>query len=215
MHLSKKRKKILERECAFYKLYLTCIKNKTKVKKGERMRKLLYIFCILCIAVQMNSCKTATVEEIRSQLKDENADFLKPDKDATEVFRVLLTSDEYKVVQLKNETTIERVKDEGGDKYISSEIQKLDMIDEARIGVISVWLFPDSGKIMKIRSMRPTYFTEVDALINDDIMRWNFLFPKKVIEPTKFDIMYRVVLSKKQSDEEIIKAVQDRMKEGN
>jgi len=179
------------------------------------MRKVLYIVCALFVLLQLISCKTATVEDIHSQLKDENEEFLKPDRDAVEVFRVLLTSDEYRVVQLKNEKTIERARDEGGDKYISSEIQKLNMIDEVRVGVISVWLFPDSGKIMKIRSMRPTYFTEVDALLNDDIMRWNFVFPQKVVEPSKFDIVYRVVLSKKQSDEEIIKAVQDRMKEGN
>jgi len=179
------------------------------------MRKLPYIILIGCLMVLLASCKTVTVEEIRSKMTDENADFLKPDKNSTEVFRVLLTSGEYKVIQLKNQTTIVRANDEGGDKYMSSEIQKLDMIDEARIAVISVWLYPDSGKVMKIRSQRPTYFKEVDALLNDDIMRWNFQFPKKVVEPAKFDIIYRVVLSKKQSDEEIIKAVQERMKEGN
>ena len=180
------------------------------------MKKLLYIIFTVVISLQLISCKTATtVEGVRKQIKSENENFLKPDKNAKEIFRVLLTSDEYTIIQLKNEKTIERGKDEGGDKYISSEIQKLDMIDEARIGVISVWLYPDSGKIMKIRSQRPTNFKEVDSLLNDDIMRWNFVFPKKIIEPTKFDIMYRVVLSKKQSDEEIIKAVQERMKEGN
>ncbi len=179
------------------------------------MRKLFYLLLAGIFSLQMISCKTVTVEDIRSKIKEENEDFLNPDKKATEVFRVLLTSDEYRVVQLKNEKTMERVKDEGGDKYISSEIQKLDMIDEVRVGVISVWLYPDSGRIMKIRSMRPTYFKEVDSLLNDDIMRWNLIFPKKVVEPTKFDIVYRVVLSKKQSDEDIIKAVQDRMKEGD
>lgn len=178
------------------------------------MRKILYILLTSVVFFQVISCKTvSTVESIRAQIKEDNEKFLKPDKKATEVFRVLLTSDEYKVIQLKNETTMERVPDEGGDKYISSEIQKLDMIDEARLGVISVWLYPDSGSIMKIRSQRPTYFKEIDALLNDDIMRWGFKFPKKVVEPTRFDIVYRVVLSKKQSDEEIIKAVQDRMKE--
>jgi hypothetical protein len=164
--------------------------------------------------MQIISCKTpGTIESIRNQIKEENEKFLNPDQKVTEVFRVLLTSDEYRVVQFKNDKTMERVKDEGGDRYISSEIQKLDIIDEARVGVVSVWLYPDSGRIMKIRSQRPTYFKEVDALLNDDIMRWSFNFPKKVVEPTKFDIVYRVVLSKKQSDEEIIKAVQDRMKE--
>lgn len=178
------------------------------------MRKLIYIIAALLVSFQIISCKTTgTIEDVRNEIKKENEKFLNPDSKVPEVFRVLLTSDEYKVIQLKNEKTMERVKDEGGDKYISSEIQRLDMIDEARIGVISVWLYPDSGRIMKIRPQRPTYFKEVDALLNDDIMRWNFNFPKKVVEPTKFDIVYRVVLSKKQSDEEIIKAVQERMKE--
>lgn len=186
-----------------------------KVKKDKTMRKLIYIFLAGAVSFQLISCKTATVEEIRAQIREQNEEFLKPDKKASETFRVLLSSDEYRVVQLKHDTTIERGKDDGGDKYISSEIQKLDMIDEVREGVISVWLYPDSGKIMKIRSQRPTYFKEVDALLNDDIMRWNFIFPKKVIEPTRFDIVYRVVLTKKQTDEEIIKAVQERMKEGN
>lgn len=179
------------------------------------MKKLLYILLSAALSFQLISCKTATLEEIREKIKEDNEDFLKPDTKATEVFRVLLTSDEYKVIQLKYDKTIERVKDDGGDKYISSEIQKLDMIDEVRTGVVSVWLYPDSGRIMKIRSMRPTYFKEIDSLINDDIMRWNFIFPKKVIEPTKFDIYYRVVLTKKKSDEEIIKAVQEKMKGGD
>lgn len=107
------------------------------------MRKLFYLLLAGIFSLQMISCKTVTVEDIRSKIKEENEDFLNPDKKATEVFRVLLTSDEYRVVQLKNEKTMERVKDEGGDKYISSEIQKLDMIDEVRVGVISVWLYPD------------------------------------------------------------------------
>ena len=179
------------------------------------MKKILYILFAGFISFQLVSCKTATLEEIRHKINEENEDFLKPDSKTSETFRVLLTSDEYKVVQLKYDKTMERVKDEGGDKYISSEIQKLDMIDEVRTGVVSVWLYPDSGRIMKIRSMRPTYFKEIDSLINDDIMRWNFVFPKKVIEPTKFDIFYRVVLTKKKSDEEIIKAVQDKIKGGD
>jgi len=179
------------------------------------MKKILYMLLAGAFSFLMISCKTATIDEIRAQIKKDNEKFLNPDKNVPETFRVLLTSDEYRVVQLNYDKSIERVKDAGGDKYISSEIQKLDMIDEVRTGLISVWLYPDSGSIMKIRSMRPTYFKEVDSLINDDIMRWNFIFPKKVIEPTRFDIIYRVVLRKKKSDEEIIKAVQEKMKGGD
>lgn len=178
------------------------------------MKKLFYIFAACLFLFQIISCKTISpVDIVREKMKKENEKFLNPEGKVPEVFRVLLSSDEYKIIQLNNENTIERAKDDGGDRYISSEIQKLDMIDEAREGVVSVWLYPDSGKIMKIRSQRPTYFKEVDALLNDDIMRWNFNFPKKVVEPTKFNIVYRVVLAKKKSDEEIIKAVQEKMNE--
>ena len=187
------------------------------------MKKILYVIFIMFFAAQFISCtststKTSTtdkIDEVRKQIQKENEDFLKADKNSSEVFRVLLSSDEYKVVQLKNNNTMERVNDEGGDKYISSELQRLDIIDEARVGIVSVWLYPDSGRIMKIRSQKPIYFKEIDALLNDDIMRWTFKFPKKVVEPTRFDIMYRVVLSKKRSDEEIIKEVQELMKERN
>lgn len=178
------------------------------------MKDFLTGFLIATLILGTISCVTSQKQGDGSKADEENREFLKSSGKGGETFRVLLTSDEYKVVQLKYDKTMQRLPDENGDKYISSEIHKLNMIDEARVGVISVWLYPDSGKIMKIRSQRPIYFKEVDSLLNDDIMRWNLSFPKKVIEPTKFDIIYRVVIRKKQSDEEIIKVVQDRMKDG-
>jgi len=179
------------------------------------MKRVLYVIFIMFFAVQFISCKSTStgIDEIRKQTQKDNEAFFKPGKDSSEVFRVLLSSDEYKVVQFRYNNTMERVSDESGDKYISNELQRLDIIDEARVGVVSVWLYPDSGRVMKIRTQKPIYFKEIDALLNDDIMRWSFKFPKKVVEPTRFDIMYRVVLSKKRSDEEIIKEVQDMMKE--
>jgi len=179
------------------------------------MKKIILTALALISLIAITSCKLGQITDPKEKINSENKEFLEADNKAGEVFRVLLTSDEYKVVQMKNDKTILRVPDEGGDKYMSNEIDKLNIIDEARSGLITVWLYPDSGKIMKIRSQRPTYFKEVDALLNDDIMRWNFSFPKKVVEPTKFDISYRVVLTKKKADEEIIKSVQDRLKEGN
>lgn len=179
------------------------------------MKKIFSTGASLLILMTFISCKLGQVTDPYSKIRAENEEFLDCDSKGGEVFKVLLTSDEYKVLQCRNDKTIIRTADDGGDKYISNEIDKLNIIDEARTGLITVWLYPDSGKIMKIRSQRPTYFKEVDSLLNDDIMRWNFSFPKKVVEPTKFDIIYRVVLAKKKGDEEIIKAVQDKLKEGN
>jgi len=199
---------ILAMEYCSFILYKNCL-------RFIDMKKILYVIFILFFAIQFISCKSTStnIDDVRKQIQKENDAFLKPDKASYEVFRVLLTSDEYKVIQLKHNGTIERVKDEGGDKYISDELKRLDIIDEARVGVISIWLYPDSGRIMKIRAQRPIFFKEIDALLNDDLMRWNFKFPKKVVEPTRFDIMYRVVLSKKRSDEEIIKEVQQMMRD--
>ncbi len=67
---------------------------------------------------------------------------------------------------------------------------------------------------MKVRPQKPTYILEIDKIINEDIQRWSFVFPKKYIEPTKLDIKYRVVLRKRQSDEQILREVRKKMKEG-
>ena len=189
----------------------------------KKFSPIITVFTALLLV--LTSCKTADrFTDEQDAFQKENKEFLALDKDqnfvknipgVNETFRVLLSSDGYSVAQARYLNYIERNPDTGGDKYISSEMSKYDMINEARTGIVSVWLYPDSGRIMKIRSQRPTYFKEIDALINDDIMRWNFNFPKKVIEPTRFDIVYRVVLRKKKSDDEIIKAVQQKIMEEN
>jgi len=70
------------------------------------MKKLLYIFTACLFLMQIISCKTTTtIESIREQIKEDNEKFLNPDKKASEVFRVLLTSDEYRVIQLKSDKT--------------------------------------------------------------------------------------------------------------
>lgn len=184
-------------------------------KKGIfSMKKISITISILTIIPFMLSCQTGQVKDPLAEIKKENDKFLEEKGRGTETFRVVLSSDEYRVSQVRNEKTIERVPDDGGDKYIQTEMEKYDMIDEVRIGIVTVWLFPDSGAINKIRPQRPTNFSEIDSLINDDIMRWSFKFPKKIVDPVKFDIMYRVVLRKKLSDEQILNSVQEKMKEG-
>jgi len=178
------------------------------------MKKTVLLIPLLLPVAILLSCQTSGIKGSDERIKKENAAFLRGEDKGTETFRVLLSSDEYRVVQLRNESTIERVADPGGDKYMQTEMEKHDMFDEVRTGVITVWLFPDSGAINKIRTQRPINFTDIDSLINDDIMRWNFRFPKKVVEPSRFDIVYRVVLRKKLSDEEILNAVQEKIKEG-
>ena len=76
-----------------------------------------------------------------------------------------------------------------------------------------MWLFPDSGGIMKIRPTQLTFLVELDNLMIEDLQRWTFSFPDKSVEPTKFDVKYRIVLRKKLSDEEIMLQIREKIKD--
>jgi len=148
---------------------------------------------------------------MQGKTEKENKKFLQADDSAVELFRVLISSDRYDVSQMKFGKNIQRAQDPDGDKYISSELEKFNKIDEVVEGVLSIGLFPDSGRIMKIRPIKPTYLIEIDKLIGEDIRRWGFKFSGNIINPTTFNIKYRVVLRKQQSDDEIIREVQQKM----
>lgn len=176
--------------------------------------KLCKLACItvLLIAIPgMLSC--ASTPEAKDPVARANNEFLDGKDAEGEVFRVLVTSEKYEVVQLRYLDTIKRVDDPGGDKFICEELKKYDKIDEVREGRVSVWLFPDSGSVMKIRPVKLTYLVELDNIIVEDLQRWSFTFPKNVVEPTKFQVVYRFVLRKKLSDEEIMDEVREMIKE--
>lgn len=155
----------------------------------------------------------ATVPAEREETARMIEEYLAVPAEDREVFRVLMLSDSYTVRQLKHTGRIKRSEDPGGDKYICDEIKRFDKIDEVREGILSVWLFPDTGRLMKVRPKKLTYLMEVDKLIVEDIQRWNFQFDGRVVEPTQFDVRYRVALRKRQSDEEIMREVRERIKE--
>ncbi len=139
--------------------------------------------------------------------------FLKKDPDAREDFRVYMSSDEYRVSQMSHHGDIKRVHDPAGDDYICDEIRRYDKIDETQEGVLRVWLYPDSGNIMKIRPHKIIHLREIQELLMEDIQRWSFEFPRGFVTPRKLEIRYRVKLQKKLSDEEIIKEVRRKMRE--
>ncbi len=155
----------------------------------------------------------STIIDDSEQLISNNKDFLQADENAEEIFRVLVSSNFYIVSQMKFANVILRAKDTGGDEYIIDEIKRLDKISETREGYLTIWLFPDTGSIMKVRPQRPSYIVEIDKLLTDDIQRWNFVFPKKVVYPTRFDIKYKIILRKTQTDEQIIKEIQKKLRD--
>lgn len=170
-------------------------------------KHILFIMVLTLIA-----CSTTAIKEKEDPFAQDNKKFLE-EKSGTELFRVLITADSYQVVQLNYQGKIIRNNDESGDKYILEEVAQYNQIDEAREGIVTVWLFPDSGAIMKIRPTQLTFLVELDNLIVQDLQRWTFSFPEKTIEPTKFDVKYRIVLRKKLSDEEIMQQIREKIKD--
>ncbi len=154
------------------------------------------------------SCKTA---EVKDPLKERIDEYLSVNPNTKELFRVLMMSDRYLIAQMNHTEKILRNEDSGGDRYMTEELKKFDKIDEEREGVIAVWLYPDSGRLMKVRPKKLTYLMEIDKLIVEDIQRWSFQFPAKDVYPTQFDVRYRVILRKTLSDDEIMKEVRDKI----
>lgn len=171
--------------------------------------KYLFMLCIL-VLFSILSCVST---DRKDTIKNAYSDYLNQDENSEELFRVLLLSDGYLVSQMKMKDKISRVDDESGDKNVCDELKKYDKISEVREGILSVWLFPDSGRLMKVRPKQLTYLMEIDKLIVEDVQRWNFQFTDKLIDPSQFDIRYKVVLRKKQTDEEIMKEVREKIKE--
>jgi len=171
-----------------------------------------YYFTLLFLTLIL-SCSTTFKET--SSLSNIDKRFLMISPETEELFRVILTSDKFLISQMRSFETINRNPDKKGDIKTSKELEKYNKIDEIREGIISIWLFPDSGKLMKVRPKKPTYLIEIDNIIINDIQRWIFNFPSGIVEPNEFEIKYRIILRKLQSDEDIMKEVREKILKEN
>jgi len=109
-----------------------------------------------------------------------------------------MMSDGYYVSQKGYNDRISRAEDTGGDQFFMERLRKYDIVDREAEGMIRIQLYPDSGRLMKVRFLQSTYITEIDKMITDDIQRWAFTFSGPVT-PTSFSIRYRVVLRQRGS----------------
>ena len=157
------------------------------------------------------SCSSTGI--ISDSISDADKDFLKPNPETEELFRVLIISDKYHFSQMKFNDKLSRTEDKEGDEKISNNLKMYDKIDEVTEGTLTISLYPDSGTLMKIRPKRLSPIAEINTLIVEDIKRWKFKFSSEIIEPNKFNIKFRVILRKIQSDEETMKEVMEKAKE--
>lgn len=168
-------------------------------------------FLILFAFATMISCATLGDSSVRAANKKFINGPFKPGEDR-ETFRVLIMSNRYEIVQTNYQDTIERVKDPGGDRYICDEVGRYDKINEAREGMYHVKLYPDRGTLQKVRPYKPLNLIELDNMILDDLQRWSFKFPKNIVWPNNLYVKYRIVLRKRQSDKEIKKELEEKMR---
>lgn len=171
--------------------------------------------CAVLIAAWSLSCTTTADRPGGGAAVDDDQKFLAAAKGDGELFRVLFMSDKYVVKQMWGDDSIKRATDASGDTYMCNELKKHDKFVETKESVISVWLYPDSGNLMKIRPKMPTFLFEIDKILLEDVQRWSFKFPKKYVTPTRFEIRYRVVLRKTLSDQEIMKELREKLQEKN
>jgi hypothetical protein len=177
-----------------------------------RMINIAAVACVVLVAAWSVRCST-TGGRAAGGAADDDQKFLQAAKGDGELYRVLFTSDKYVVKQMWGTDSITRSTDAGGDTYMCNELKKHDKFNEVRESVMSVWLYPDSGNLMKIRPKTPTFLIEIDRILLEDVQRWSFKFPKKFVVPTRFDIRYRIVLRKTLSDQEIMKELREKLQE--
>ncbi len=159
------------------------------------MKKALPGVMLFLLLLLFASCKTV------DPLVKANSDFLS--NSSGETFRVVMMSDRYLVEQKAYSSNMSRQEDPSGDDYFMERMKRLDVVNETREGLIKVWVYPDSGRLMKVRFLESTYIQEIDKLIIDDIQRWTFNY-NRGIHPLVFTVRYRVVLRKMLSDAEIL-----------
>ncbi|HNC01607.1 MAG TPA: hypothetical protein PLS71_25420, partial [Leptospiraceae bacterium] len=120
--------------------------------------------------------------------------FQKDSKNPDELFRVVISSESYKVRQIRKTDLIKRKPDPGGDSIIMEELIKYNKKDFVDDGIISVKLNTKTGKMETINTDRSTRIQQLLKIISGDATRW-ILEHKNTEEPTvtKYLITYNVV----------------------
>ncbi|MCS6984509.1 MAG: hypothetical protein NZM25_05195 [Leptospiraceae bacterium] len=135
---------------------------------------------------------------------DEIRHFLEKPGELGEVFRIYADANQYIVTQLSYQENIQLKSDEAGNKQVSEELSRYNMVDYFAEGLLKVELFPNTGNFYRVRQLRPSGVVEIDKIISEDITRWQFIFPKGEINPREFKVRYGVKLEKKISRHEAV-----------
>jgi hypothetical protein len=126
--------------------------------------------------------------------------------DYKEYFRVIISSEEYSVRQIRGTSKIQRKPDPEGDRLIQEDMGNYDIVNLNDDGILDVSLNNNTGTIDVIRfDGRVPRINEIAKMIQNDVMRWEFLHElvDDKAQITKFKVYYRIILKQKLSREEI------------
>lgn len=123
-----------------------------------------------------------------------------------EYFRVVLSSEKYKVRQIRGSKYFKRKPDLEGDKLIQEELNRFNIVNFKDEGILDVSLNANTGgiEIINFEGKVPR-INEIAKLIQNDVMRWTF--EHKMIDEkaqiTRFRVYYRIILQQKLTREEV------------
>ncbi|TGJ99186.1 hypothetical protein EHO59_15010 [Leptospira semungkisensis] len=136
-------------------------------------------------------------DEVKITTLDPQA-FQAVSKDTAEYFRVYITSDSYKVRQIRGAKFIKRKVDKGGDALISEELVKYNRINFSDDGIILVILNGNTGAVETIRfNTRVPRINDLAKIIQNDVTRWSMEHSEEKPVVTKYQIHYTIKLENK------------------
>ncbi len=153
------------------------------------------------LSFSMMLCKSAgnqhTIETGQTEVVQPADDpfFTAPSTDG-ELFRVLITTNNYQIKQMTSETLIQRKPDPAGDRDQLEQFTKLHdryaFRDWSLAGMLKIRLNPNTGEIEHIEfaiGHNPKSW-QAGRMFQDDVSRFSFLYPQKVVQTHDFLIKY-------------------------
>lgn len=143
-----------------------------------------------------------TEDQPAEPVPDDDAFFLKPPQSG-EVFRVLITRNNYSVRQLASKDAIQRPADSRGDREQLNayrEIhEQIDFKDWEIEGTLDVRLNPHTGQIEQLQyaAGRNPRTWQAAKLFQEDLTRFRFKYPTGVVSPTRFQVNFRWVIKRR------------------
>ncbi|TGL59519.1 LA_2219 family laminin/E-cadherin/plasminogen-binding protein [Leptospira sarikeiensis] len=143
----------------------------------------------------------AVIDEEGNEVKITTTDptsFQAQSKDTSEYFRVHITSDSYKMRQIRGSKYIRRKVDKGGDALISEELLKYNRVNFIDDGIILVILNGNTGAVETIRfNTRVPRINNLAKIIQNDVTRWSMEHSEEKPVVTKYQIHYTIRLENK------------------